>query len=235
MQPARCCRLGGRTRCRPCDMSRRQASAGAVLSTMSTSLSTTSSIPRSVVSISMASSARPSGLVLRELSNRSRRRRSASTAATSAPGPNSFARRCARACADAVRNTFGRALGHTTEPISRPSTTMRPSPISNRCCATRSVRTPATAETALTAAVTWGERISASTRLPFRAVSSRSGSVVTSIRAPATTRMTRSASLTETPASRTARRGRAVHRARIEVAGAEAVRKAAGDRRFARS
>ena len=61
----------------------------------------------------------------------------------------------------AVRKIFRSASGATTVPMSRPSTTIPPSPISSRCRADHQRPRPAgTALTALTAAVTGSVRIS---------------------------------------------------------------------------
>ena len=99
-----------------------------------------------MASTTTASSARRSGEAGREESSRSRRAWSTRVASGSA-SLCSAARRAARACSDAVRNTFTSASGTTVVPMSRPSTTIPPLPIARAAAATSRARTSGTADT----------------------------------------------------------------------------------------
>ena len=118
--------------------------------TSATTCSTTSSSVYGVVSMCSASSAIVNGEAARPESSVSRRSRSCSVAVRSAPFC-SAARRVARAEGSAVRYTFTSASGATTVPMSRPSTTMSPSPMTSRCSRSSRSRIAGTALTALTA------------------------------------------------------------------------------------
>ncbi len=166
----------------------------------------TSSSSMAVVSRTIASSAGRSGLVGRLLSYSSRRRIAAAMAAMSFGDVRAScrARRSARSSGDAVRYTFNSASGATTVPISRPSTTMPPSPMRSRWAATSRRRTSGTADTALTAAVTCALRITLSIWIPSTATHSSSGSVPISRSAAAAHAATASASSSAMPSSSTA-------------------------------
>src|SRR5215207_11548836 len=169
----------------------------------STSSWITSATSIAVVSTCTASSAARSGLCARLLSYVSRRMRSAAVERWSSV-PSCRDRRQARASGDAVRKIFSPASGATTVPMSRPSTTTAPPPISSRWAATSSSRTPGAADTGLTAVVTAWERISASTGRPSTSTRWSSGSVVISSRVRAASAVTASLSSGSMPSRSTA-------------------------------
>src|SRR5699024_7568395 len=173
------------------------------LSTSATINAMTSSRLKPVVSSSVASSVCVKGDTVRLESSSSRRARSAWVAATS-PVRNSLLRRCARASAEAVKNSFTGASGATTVVMSRPSTTIPAllrvaSSMIARCVRTSSSRASGTAETALTFAVTSGPRISADTSRSSTATAGASGSVPITRVGRATTEETAAVSSTSTP------------------------------------
>src|SRR5438067_8935679 len=134
-----------------------------------------------VESMTTASGACVSGEAARPESAASRRRRSASVAANAAESgalPTiSRPRRTARAGASAVRKTFSVASGATVVPMSRPSTTIPPSPMSSCCRRTIARRTAGIALTVLTLAVTGAVRTAEVTSVPSTATAGASGSV----------------------------------------------------------
>ena len=113
--------------------------------------------------------------------------------------PCSALRREARADTSAVRCTLTSASGHTTDPMSRPSTTMPPSPMVWRCCATRRVRTWATDATSDTAAVTASPRMGSATSMPSMVTVGSSGSVPETRRGSWARAATAAWSVTSTP------------------------------------
>ena len=134
---------------------------------------------------------------------RCRSRRGASSdsrvASTSAP-PSSAARRRARAAASAVRKTLTSASGATTEPMSRPSTTMPPAPMISRWSSSSRRRTSGTAATGDTRGVRPRRSGSPAPRRRRRPGSSgRSGSVPERISGSSTRAATAAGSWTSTP------------------------------------
>ena len=104
------------------------------------------------LSMPKASEACLSGATGRVLSRRSRSDTSRRTSSNSAAVPrarSSSKRRCARTSTLAVRKNLASALGKTTVPMSRPSSTTPPAAPRFRCISSNASRTAGTAETLL--------------------------------------------------------------------------------------
>src|SRR3954469_487590 len=151
-----------------------RALAGLPVPTAPTIRSTTSSMPRPVVSTSTASGAATIGECSRLASRWSRSR----TSLTGTP------RRRARSSSSAVSHTLSSASGATTVPMSRPSATQSPLAMSARCLSSRAARTVGSAarreaswEISGVRMAALTSRPSSSTRSPSKRISRSLGSL----------------------------------------------------------